>query len=561
MIFTNLTGLGNHVWQSTLCVGLAWLLTLAMRKNRAAVRYWIWLASSVKFLVPFSLFVSLGEQFVWRTGYMPPSFETPAPFVEAALPVASRVVDNAAPGLPLLPVILLALWLCGVGVGLLVWFRQWRDLRAVKRSAKRVEWSVGIPVMSSSARLEPGVFGILKPVLLLPAGITEHLTREQLETVLAHELCHVRRRDNLTAAIHMAVETVFWFHPLVWWIRARLIEERERACDEEVLRRANDPQTYAEGILCVCKLYLESPLTCAAGVTGADLKKRIAEILRNRMAYELDWSRRLLLIALGALVVTGPLAVGICAPASQTVAPSKQAFDVASIKPNKTGARNSGFRRFKGGQLDATNITLKMLISFAYDVPQNQIVGGPAWVDSERYDVLAKPEESASGNPAMALTRQRTQALLADRFQLTLRKDFKILPIFELVVAKGGPKNLQPPAKEGEPDLITNGHHVACRNASMEFFAKVFLTGQTGRPVVDKTGVDGSFDFAMDWTPDEAPPARAAADGNDERAAPTEFSGPTFFTALGQQLGLKLEAAKGPVQVFVVDHAEKASEN
>jgi hypothetical protein len=96
-----------------------------MRKNRAAVRYWIWLASSVKFLVPFSLFVSLGEQFVWRTGYMPPSFETPAPFVEAALPVASRVVDNAAPGLPLLPVILLALWLCGVGVGLLVWFRQW----------------------------------------------------------------------------------------------------------------------------------------------------------------------------------------------------------------------------------------------------------------------------------------------------------------------------------------------------------------------------------------------------------------------------------------------------
>ena len=96
------------------------------------------------------------------------------------------------------------------------------------------------------------------------------------------------------------------------------------------------------------------------------------------------------------------------------MAPSTKAFDVASIKPNKTGARNSGFRRWKGGQLDATNITLKMLIAFAYDVPQNQIVGGPAWIDSERYDVLAKPEESASGNPAMALTRQRTQALLAE---------------------------------------------------------------------------------------------------------------------------------------------------
>ena len=314
MTLMNLTSLGNHVWQSTLCVGIAWLLTLAMRKNHAAVRYWIWLAASVKFLVPFSLFVSLGEQFVWRTGYTPRNFETPVPFVEAALPVASRVVDNAAPGLSLLPVILIGLWLCGVGVGLLVWSRQWRDLRAVKRSAKRVELGVGIPVMSSSARLEPGVFGILKPVLLLPAGITEHLTREQLETVVAHELCHVSRRDNLTAAIHMAVETMFWFHPLLWWIRARLIEERERACDEEVLRRANDPQTYAEGILRVCKLYLESPLTCAAGVTGADLKKRIAEISRNRMACELDWGRLLLLIALGALVVTRPMAVPRFAP-------------------------------------------------------------------------------------------------------------------------------------------------------------------------------------------------------------------------------------------------------
>src|SRR6185369_1686767 len=105
--------------------------------------------------------------------------------------------------------------------------------------------------------------------------------------VVAHELCHVRYRDNLSAAIHMFVETVFWFHPLVWWIGKRLVDERERACDEEVLRQGNDPRAYAEGILNVCKLYVESPLACVSGITGADLKKRIQNILNHATGSDL----------------------------------------------------------------------------------------------------------------------------------------------------------------------------------------------------------------------------------------------------------------------------------
>ena len=108
--------------------------------------------------------------------------------------------------------------------------------------------------MSAPGLVEPGVFGIFRPVLLLPEGIAERLDQAQLEAILAHELCHIRRRDNLTAAIHMAVQATFWFHPLVWWLGARLVDERERACDEEVLRLGNKPQVYAEGILNVCKL-------------------------------------------------------------------------------------------------------------------------------------------------------------------------------------------------------------------------------------------------------------------------------------------------------------------
>ena len=109
-------------------------------------------------------------------------------------------------------------------------------------------------------------------------GIIERLTPTQLEAVLAHELTHVWRRDNLTAAMHMIVEAVFWFHPLVWWIGARLVEERERACDEEVLRLGNEAQVYAESILKVCQFYIESPLACVSGVTGSDLRSESREL-------------------------------------------------------------------------------------------------------------------------------------------------------------------------------------------------------------------------------------------------------------------------------------------
>lgn len=123
--------------------------------------------------------------------------------------------------------------------------------------------------MISPAFAEPGVFGVRRPVLLLPAGITDRLTPPQLKAIVAHELCHMRRRDNLGTAIHMGVEALFWFHPLVWWLGARLMEEREHACDEEVLLTGSEPQAYAEGILKICELYLESPLPCVPGVTGA----------------------------------------------------------------------------------------------------------------------------------------------------------------------------------------------------------------------------------------------------------------------------------------------------
>src|SRR5882724_7340359 len=259
MIPNPLIPFANHLWQSTLFAATAVLLALVLRNNRAQARYWVWLAASVKFLVPFSMLVSVGNLFRWRGGastIAPPVFaaaeQISQPF---ALTFDSPLVKHS-PSSQWLPELLAAIWLCGAITLLTRWFLRWRRIEAAKRQASPFPLDAPIPLLSTPSIHEPGVFGIFHPVLLLPAGIANRLTSEQLETILAHELCHVRRRDNLAAALHMLIEAIFWFHPLVWWIGARLVEERENACDEEVLRLGNQPRVYAEGILNVCKLYV-----------------------------------------------------------------------------------------------------------------------------------------------------------------------------------------------------------------------------------------------------------------------------------------------------------------
>ena len=146
-----------------------------------------------------------------------------------------------------------------IGFAILVsaWWLRWRSLRALLRTASPLDLPivVDMEVMTSPAFAEPGIFGIRRPVLLLLAGIDRHLTQPQLQAILAHEVFHVRRRDNLITAIHMAVEAMFWFHPLIWWLGARLMEERERACDEEVLLlgpHKRTPKASSRSARCTC---------------------------------------------------------------------------------------------------------------------------------------------------------------------------------------------------------------------------------------------------------------------------------------------------------------------
>jgi len=300
--------------------------------------------------------------------------------------------------------------------------------------------------------LEPGVFGIFRPVLLLPEGISDRLTPGQLGSIVAHEMCHIRRRDNLATAVHMVVEALFWFHPLVWWLGGRLVEERERACDEEVLRDGGDPQTYAEGILKVCEHYLESPLKCIAGVSGANLKKRIEDIMINRVVQKLTFGRKMLLAGVGMLAVTGPIAIGVVAPQMRAQSPQPPpAFEVVSIKPYTGDFIGKAGMQFLPSGRFISRAPLIMLIAAAYNVPLQgggaRLTGGPSWVSSPEgaYEIEATAAKGAipdglSQNVLAERARLMLQALLADRFKLVIRRETKEMPVYALVVGKGGPK-------------------------------------------------------------------------------------------------------------------------
>ena len=271
----------DHLWQSTLVASALALLTLAFRRAHAQARYAIWLAASLKFLIPFAALTSLGAQLEWRAALPQASPEWTAAIEAVRQPLATPPVGFVLPqtipartGFPL-AAIASAIWALGFLTALGVWLARWQRVsRAVRAGAPLVSGrthdtfqalasTTALPLVASDTSLEPGVFGILRPVLLWPREIDLRLDDAQVRAVLAHELAHVHRRDNLTAAMHMFVEAVFWFHPVVWWIGARLVDERERACDEYVVRLGNDPDVYAESILKTCQFFVESPLTCA----------------------------------------------------------------------------------------------------------------------------------------------------------------------------------------------------------------------------------------------------------------------------------------------------------
>ena len=590
----------NHLWQSTLFAVVAGFLTIAFRQNRAHVRYWLWFGASVKFFVPFTLLMGLGNHLRW----------VPAAQTMAAQAVSVTMVQVSQPfptgwtsgwlsepaptgGHDWPALAILGVWLCGFGAIVLVRFRMWRRIQAAVGASTPLEISgveipVGVQVRSLPTLLEPGVVGLLHPILLLPAGIEDYLSPPQLKAVLAHELWHIRRRDNVTAAIHMVAEALFWFYPLVWWIGARLVDERERACDEEVLRVFGQPQAYAEGIFTICKRYVQAPLVCVSGVGGANLKKRIERIMKNRKTERLNSWRKVLL----ATTVLAPLAIPIVLGATKPPQPRAQPpqvsadgprFEVASVKPNKSGDGPISMGTQPGGRLTMVNVPLRLLIRNAYQVQDFQLVNAPDWINSERFDIVAKAAENfpppTPGNPGPLQFMMRS--LLADRFQLALHHETRDLPIYALEMARsngslgpqlhrstvdcaaiaaarqagGGSAGATQAAGRPQCGVKAAGGQMMAGGLPISQLT-LFLSPMVQRVVTDRTGLPGTYDFDLKWTPEQA----AQAPSGVPSTAPDPDS-PSIFTALREQLGLKLESAKGPVDVLVIDKVERPTPN
>jgi bla regulator protein blaR1 len=550
--------LGNHLWQSTLFAAVAGLLTLLLRKNSAGTRYWLWMAASLKFLLPFSLLVTIGSYASRRhsvansTGDFYLVMDSVSqPFSHGSPSVATHasVLANLT---QMLPAILAAVWLFGFVAVLYTWLARWRRISTAMRAAmpvqegrevnalRRLEQAGGvrrgISLLLSRSSLEPGIFGIAHPVLVWPEGISDRLEDAHIEAIMAHEIWHVRRRDNLAAAFHMLVEAIFWFHPLVWWLGARLVEERERACDEEVLQLGNPPQIYAESILKICEFCVGSPLACVSGVTGADLKKRIVYIMNERFTRKLDLTRKLLLTTAGIMAITVPVIFGLLRPAqSRAQAPAQPGvaaspgFESVSIKLNKTGEAMPPFKivsnppgkgmgvMFNGNEFKATNATLRFLVKWAYNVEDFQISGNSEALDSDRYDVIATfsgPRSQEVSESMKDQRRQLLQALLADNFKLVLHRETRDVPAYVMSVGKNGPKfdEAKPgnqyldglKASDGSPAgphrmtirKIAGYRELEVQALPVENLARLF-SDYLDRSVVDRTGLTGEYDLKL----------------------------------------------------------------
>ena len=486
--------------------------------------------------------------------------------------------------------VILAAWLCGFLAIALIRSRAWLRIRNAIRASTPLYCGAGwqpaadcqsacrqrlslprklrtipaaVEIRLSPGLLEPGVVGLFHPILLL------RLTPSQLEAVLAHDLCHIRRRDNLTASLHMMVEALFWFHPLVWWIGARLVEERERARDEEVLRLG------------------------------------IEAILSNHGVQGLNRAKKFLLVAAGTAALVSPVMIGIVmglghAPAARAQS-SAPKFDVASIKPCQpgdiapsTGGRGGGGRiNWSPGRLRAECQTVEQLIREAYlrypdgkpwPAPMDPrlsdrlltapIKGSPAWAASERYTI----EAEADGTPNEAITRgPMLQALLEDRFKLRMHSESREIPVYELTVASAGPKlksaqdgscipwgqGSSTPKSAPEDRTASNmpcGLFIRSRNkegldvngTTVEHLCRNF-SAVLDRDVIDKTGIEGLFDIYLDIPP-EPRPADDATGPDPERTL-------AAIKAALRKLGLRLEAAKAAGKFLVIDHVERPSEN
>jgi bla regulator protein BlaR1 len=567
-----------HVWQSTL---FAILVALAMasllRGREARVRHAVWLAASLKFLVPFDVLRILGASI---GSVRPPVAPMPEPIrgvLEQTSGIPAMLIpqaDVAGPAAVSTTSIVLAVWVVGTVVVLMRWMGEWRQVQRYAHGAMPMTMVDGLPVLSSplmrDERCEPGLFGVLGPVILVPEGITNRLTAAEFDAVLAHEACHARRRDNVAAAIQSAVEVIFWFHPLVWWLGRRLRDERERACDEALIGGGVDLDTYARAILSTCRFYVESRCPAVAGIGGANLRRRVEGIALGRLGRRLTRAQYAAMAGAASLAIAAPIALGVLSTTLIAQAGNSfiglqtsatRTFDVASVKVNRSGESAWRLGAPKQGTESIYNLELRKIVASSFRI-QDKMVIGPGWIDNIRYDIEAKGSPTANSPEVWEMMR----SLLAERFRLKYHLETRPLTAYVLVVARGGHKLVK--GENGEcAEAVKTGAStcdaiqflpfgIGIRNMPLAALAAGLARSLQDFPVVDRTGLAGRYDARVLWRPDGVTPEQLA--GVPGALQPPDVN---MYEAFEQQAGLKIEARREPVEVLVIDDIQPADEN
>jgi uncharacterized protein (TIGR03435 family) len=441
--------------------------------------------------------------------------------------------------------------------------------------AARIGVSRRVRVITSALSQGPATLGALRPVILVPSAVILGLTPQQLEAVLAHELAHIDRHDFLVNIVQVLIETLFFYHPAVWWTSRRIRLERELCCDDIAVRCCGEPLIYAQALTSIAKLPVPAPLF-ALGARSGPLVYRVQRVLgleprSNAMSL---WPP---ILAIGLLLACAAVSAGW----AQTTAP--QRFEVASVKPNRSGSLAisidlPGPRRFT-----ATNVPLDNLIRFAFNVDDTRLTGGPGWINADRFDIVATsdrdiPTWTTAGPPEVVLAMLRT--LLAERFNLATHIESRELPVYALVMSrddkklgpraavtttdcasmlsgKSGPQ--PPPSAPGEPPMCgmrIGPGQMLLGSVPMSQFASV-LGPFARRIVIDRTGLAGNYNLQLSWTPQGMRLGGPPPPDGAPPVPPPDPNGASLFVSIQEQLGLKLEPSRAPLDVVVIDHVER----
>ncbi|HUL83429.1 MAG TPA: M56 family metallopeptidase, partial [Gammaproteobacteria bacterium] len=365
-----------------------------------------------------------------------------------------------------------------------------------------------------------------------------------------------RRCDNLTAAVHMFVEALFWFHPLVWWLGARLVDERERACDEAVLAELGDRESYASAIVAVCELCVRSPLACAAGIGGAgSLRERVERLLTAPAVRGLGALQRCLLAAAAATLVAAPIAFGVLNAPPARAQDNAAAGDRAP-QPERTGLDPPGLW-IAGPRVTATDLSLRDLIAHAFDVQRRQIVG-PDALDSRHYTIVGElpSVDYGLGVDPGEQYRAYWRMLLEQRFDLAFHRETRVVPALSLLSNAWNP-SIKPTVEDErvrwfgrgprpcwpEPCDSAPNHPYSIEARGVPVSALVqYLSQAFDTPVLDRTNLTERYDFTFGWPPEAALAARNGLPSND-----------ALRRALKEQLGLELLAVNAPIELLVID--------